>query len=132
MQQTDPVYEALMLSHDYYVETSLVICDNTVPLIMDTDEVIENGYRESDIVNLQTNINLFSGNEPQVGCCSCGEVDATILYPSNVIPKMARVTPYIRLVKRDETVHSDWYRKGVYFIDTREVTKNGDGIRMRN
>ena len=130
MQQTDPVYDALMLTHDYFVETSIVICNNTTPLSMDTDEVIEQGYRESDIVSLHTNINLFSGNEPKVGCCSSGEVDATIMYPSNVIPKMARVTPYIRLVKNDETIHSNWYRKGVYFIDTREVTKNSDGIRM--
>ena len=131
MQQTDQVYETLIRSRHYFVETSLVICDNTIPLAMDTDEVIEQGYRENSIVSLQTNINVFSGNTPKVGCCSCGEVDATILYPANVIPKMARVTPYIRLVSTtDETVHSDWYRKGVYFIDTREVTKNDDGIRM--
>lgn len=130
MQQTDAIYEQLIANRDYYIETAVVICDNTIPLSRDTIEAIENGYREEDIWSLSTSRNVFPNGKPEVGYCTCGEIDMSIYYPSNIIPVMARVTPYIRLVKNDGTNRSNWYRKGVFFIDTREVTQNSDNLRI--
>lgn len=40
--------------------------------------------------------------------------------PSELIPTMAEMKPFIRLV--GETLTSGWLQKGVYYIDTREQT----------
>ena len=41
---------------------------------------------------------------------------------------MSQIVPYIRLVSADGTEKSEWLKKGVYYIDTREHAHNDNGL----
>ena len=134
MQSVSSLYHTIADSHDYYVESALVICDNGIPLSSDytdsTHRELVSAYDEEQILSIFTNRNAFSNNVPEVGCCTCGEIDLQIFKPSVLIPTMARITPYTRLVSNTDLGESEWIRKGVYFIDSRNVTKNDDDLNV--
>lgn len=50
----------------------------------------------------------------------------TAVSPTPGIPRMASVIPYYRLRLGNQV--SEWIKKGEFFIDTRSVSNNGDGI----
>ena len=85
-------------------------------------------YGESVLISVETSGALFKENIPTIGCCVSGEIDIKMLKPSVTIPRMATIKPYIRLSNVAGTVKSGWLQKGEYFIDTRSVTNNDDGI----
>lgn len=78
----------------------------------------DGGYDESVLVSLQTNSTIFSEERPIVGSCVSSELDVTMLKPFGVIPRQARLVPYVRVVNK--VAASEWLQKGVYFVDTRE------------
>jgi hypothetical protein len=53
-----------------------------------------------------------------------------MLKPSVTIPRMAKVRPWVRVT--DGTTYSEWVPQGAFFIDTREVTQNDDGLDVLN
>ena len=136
MQSVSSLFQSIVDSGEYFVETNLIICPNTI--LPDADYVDNThkqlvqtyAYNEEQLWNIKTNRNTFSNNSPQVGCATCGEIDVEMKYPSVPIPTMARITPYVRVISNDEQSVSEWIRKGVFFIDSREVTKNDDDLRM--
>ena len=85
-------------------------------------------YGESVLISVETSGALFKDDIPTIGCCVSGEIDIKMLKPSATIPRMATIKPYIRLSNVAGTVKSGWLQKGEYFIDTRSVTNNDDGI----
>lgn len=137
MQNVSSLYQSIINSKNYYVESALIICENTLQLSSDSSDNFQTlnplyVHNEEEIWSIKTTRNVFSHNSPEVGCCTCGEIDIQMLYPSDYeIPTMARLTPYVRVVSNDESIaHSEWLRKGVFFIDSRGVTKNDDGIKF--
>jgi len=85
-------------------------------------------YGEDVLISVETSGSLFKDNIPAIGCCVSGEIDIRMLKPSATIPRMATIKPYIRLSNIAGTTKSGWLQKGEYFIDTRSVTNNDDGI----
>jgi hypothetical protein len=79
----------------------------------------------SGMMSLSINQSCFANDVPEIGRAVSGEIDLTILYVPN-IPKMATLTPYVRVT--DGTSYSEWVQKGTFFIDTREVSHNDDGL----
>lgn len=118
MQETTALYKRL-LAEEHSVEVRLVIGNGS----------IENGIPESKIFSLRTRHDLFSGGSPTIGCTVAGQIDLEMLYETE-LPKMAQLSPWIRLVSADGTEQSEWLQKGVYFVDTREITHNNDGLEI--
>ena len=107
MQDTSQIanYDTIFATGKYSVETKLNI--NGVD------------YGEDKLFSIQTTPTLFS-DVPSVGNCTSAEIYVQMLVPSELIPTMAEMKPYIRLV--GETLTSGWLQKGVFYIDTREQT----------
>lgn len=82
-------------------------------------------FGEDQIESISTNIQMFDGT-PDVGKAVAGEVTISMLLPNVAIPKMAVLRPQTRAV--NATQQSEWIPQGVYYIDTRERTKNNDGL----
>lgn len=82
-------------------------------------------FGEDQIESISTNIQMFDGT-PDVGKAVAGEVTISMLLPNVAIPKMAVLRPQTRAV--NATRQSEWIPQGVYYIDTRERTKNNDGL----
>lgn len=138
MQNTSQLYKDLLgkLGHGVYTETRLSIGENG-RLIDQTGDAItfggvsiltgssgpENGFDESVIVCVETDLCVFSNNSPAVGCCAAGEISVRMIKPIGTIPRRARLVPYVRLT--DGTRHSEWIQKGVFFIDTRTEDDSG-------
>lgn len=64
---------------------------------------------------LSTSPALF--DEMSVGNCYSAQLNMTLVNPDN-IPTMSKIEIYVRLKNDSRT--TDWVRKGVYYIDTRE------------
>ena len=78
----------------------------------------------TEIVNLELQRTVFS-EKPTVGQANAGELDATFIVPSFTIPRMAKVK--VTLVYDGTT-----YTLGVFYIDTRETSHNGNRLDILN
>lgn len=107
MQTVSQNYKDIIAQGGYKVETKLLVNGTEFPCM-----------------SISVNVGLFSGGTPMAGSCVSGEIDADIIALSADIPRMAKLEPYIRLTKGN--THSEWLRKGIYYIDTRrEDTTTG-------
>lgn len=131
MQETSELYKRL-LQLPHRMEVSLTIGDsgnlideygNEITFggdsIMVSSSGPDSGYGEDMIIQLDTTADAFSESMP-IGNCISQTIDIKMIKPLGTIPRMARLAPYIRLVGENET--SEWIRRGVFFIDTREET----------
>ena len=115
MQNTSGITNySTLIAGNYTVETKVAI--NGVD------------YGENVLISVETTGSLFKDDLPVIGSCVSGEIDIKMLKPSASIPRMATIKPYIRLSNIAGTTKSGWLQKGEYFIDTRSVTQNDDGI----
>lgn len=85
-------------------------------------------YGEDQILEMESDYWMFSGNQPGVGGCLAGELTLRMLAPNVEIPRMATVNPYVRVWAQGYEDPSEWIPQGKYFIDTRETTDNNDGL----
>lgn len=147
MISTSDLYKRL-LGEEHTIETRLVIGTTGVLTTEDGEGIIfgkingqdirvlveqggaDDGFTEAQIFELSTHHDLFSGETPLVGCTVAGQLECKFIPGSITIPRMAQLVPYIRLVSADGTEHSEWIKKGVYFLDTREITHNDDGLEI--
>lgn len=112
MQTTSALYNSILASDNHWFETRLVI-----------DGV--GTFGETELFAVSTNLEMFQGS-PTLGKAVAGEIEIKMLLPSVNIPTMATLRPQARV--RDATRQSEWIPQGVYYIDTRERTKNNDGL----
>lgn len=138
MQPTSDLYKEL-LHRPHTKEVRVSIGDSGV-LITKQGEAItfggvsiltgatgaSNAYGDNLLVSMQTTSSMFSKSTPSVGCCVSSEIHLCMLRPFSVIPRHARIVPYVRLVSGD--LKSEWLQKGVFFLDTREHTSDISGI----
>lgn len=96
-------YDEIIQEGEYQVETKLIVNGVT--------------YNEDDLKSISTSSALFS-DVPSVGNCYSAEIDVVMVVPNSVIPAMAELKPYVRLIGSELT--SDWIPQGVFYIDTRE------------
>lgn len=152
MQTTSEVFNRLLIEN-HYVETSVSIGTDSNGVLVDQDGdrivfevhsaepepvespddvgiIVDNGagglgYGENMIYSLQTSGSLFSGSNPSVGNAVSAEIDLSMFKPVGTIERMARVSPWVRLVGEEEA--SEWIQKGTFYIDTREYEDDGQG-----
>ena len=104
--------------------------------------VIDNvEYGEETIKEMSVQQRMFGGDSPQVGGCLSAEIKLSLYDSGSGIPRMAEIRPYVRVVAEVlvdpedtsddpeyETQYSGWMPQGIFFIDTREVTADNDGL----
>ena len=83
-------------------------------------------YGQSSIISISASYGFFEGDNPSVGACLAGELAVSMYAPASGIPRMAMVAPFVRVT--DGTDTSAWLPQGKFYIDTRDVTKNDDGM----
>lgn len=140
MQQTSETYRRILLNSNHWFETTVVIGESGV-LITERNERIlfggvaiivardgpSSGFGEEQIFSVKTTQNMLSQG-PQLGAAIAAEIELTMLNPPGDIPNMALLVPYVRACS--DTEQSEWIQQGVYYVDTREVTQNSDGLNI--
>ena len=111
MQATSDLYRQILSSDNHWFETKVRI--NNVD------------YGEDVLFSVSTETAMFT-NDPEVGRAIAGEIDVSLLSPDETIPPMAQIIPYVRIC--NATAQSEWIQRGVFYIDTRETTRNGNGL----
>lgn len=137
MQETSPLYKRLLADPGHWKEYSLAIGESGV-LVSEKAEKItfggtnilvassgaNGGFRESTIISMSTQKSIFSDSNPTVGNCIAGQITVEMTKPKGDIPRRARLAPYVRLTNGKE--YSEWLQKGVFFIDHREYSGDGN------
>lgn len=112
MYPVSDLYNTIIARVNHWFETKVVINDVT--------------YTQDRIFSITIDYRMFAESQPAVGGCLSAELTMSLLAPSEAIPRMAQVRPYVRVT--DGTQTSEWIPQGVYFIDTRETTDNEDDL----
>ena len=114
MWDVSETYKSLLIDEGHYFEYSIAFGNTTA----------DNGYKEDDLVNVEAVYKSFSEERPSVGGCLSAELTVEMFTPLETIPRMAKVRPYVRVTNGAQT--SEWVPQGVFWIDTRESSKNDD------
>lgn len=139
MQTVSETYRRL-ISGPHWFESSLVIGESGrllthlgdvllfagTAILADTGGA-DSGYGETQILEggMSTTHSLFA-SEPSIGNCYSGEINVKMIMPTADIPHMARLVPFVRVTDGNE--YSEWIKKGVYYVDTRDTTHNNNGL----
>lgn len=139
MRETSALYKRLISSRNHYFEYAVVIGEDGRLITRQGERIVfggfcilidrggaDSGYTKSALVSLQTKQAVFKNNEPSLGNAIAGEITVKMITPSANIPRMAQIVPYVRVCVGEEK--SEWLQMGLYYIDTREQTNNGDGL----
>jgi len=103
MQSTSALYQSIISGlHRFEVKVN----------ISGTD------YGMDTLTSLQTSRSVFGDGSPEPGHAPAGSIRVSLYADSDSIPRMAAMTPYVRVV--NDTQQSEWIAKGTYYIDTRE------------
>ena len=111
MQTTSALYNTILADSNHWFETRVLI-NNVV-------------YDETKLFSVSTHVEMFQ-NTPTLGKAVAGEISIKMLKSSADIPAMAKIQPQVRVC--NATNQSEWLAQGIYYIDTRETTKNQDGL----
>ena len=84
-------------------------------------------FGETQLFAVSTSHRVFD-QTPEIGKAIAGEVNISMIKPDVDIPTMATLRPQSRAV--NATQQSEWIPQGVYFIDTRQNSQNGNGLRV--
>lgn len=138
MQQTSDTYRRILVDNNHWFETTVVIGESGV-LITELGERIlfggyaiivardgpSSGFNEEYLFSVKTTQRMLEDG-PDLGKAVAAEISVSMLNPPGDIPTMGVIVPYVRACSETET--SEWLQQGVFYVDTREVTQNADGI----
>ena len=140
MQQTSETYRRILLNSNHWFETTVVIGESGVLITERAERILfggvaiivardgpSSGFGEEQIFSVRTTQNMLQQG-PQLGTAIAAEIELTMLNPPGDIPNMALLVPYVRACS--DTEQSEWIQQGVYYVDTREVTQNSDGLNI--
>jgi hypothetical protein len=112
MQTTSALYRSILADPDHWFESQLVIDGVGI-------------FDETQLFSISTSLEMFQ-DYPTIGKAVSGEVNIKMMFPDTTIPDMACLRPQVRVC--NATDQSEWLPQGVYYVDTRERTKNDDGL----
>lgn len=113
MQTTSELYKSIISGPDYWFENRLVIDGVGI-------------FSESVIFSMSSSEEVFK-DSLKVGCAISSEIDIRMIAVDN-IPDMATLRPQTRVCNSSQ--QSEWIPQGVYYIDTRETTKNSSNLNI--
>ena len=111
-QNVSEDYKSIISSLNHWFETKVSIGGTEVG--------------ENLLMSVYTKNQLFDTDQPSVGCAVSGEITVTLIDNGLEIPRMAEIRPYVRVT--DGTDTSEWIPQGVFYVDTRFVTHNDNGL----
>lgn len=128
-----------IFASDHWVEASLVIGEEGRLITEKRDLILfggyaiavsrgggNSGYQEDVLRSITVTGGTFANGVPEVGCCISSEIDIEMNEPTAEIPRMAQLVPYVRITNGVET--SEWIQKGIYYVDTRELSTDYAGV----
>lgn len=110
MQSTSALYKQILANQNHWFETKL--------LIVGVGE-----FDETQLFSINTNIEMFQ-NSPTVGTASSGEIEVKMLNPSDPIPTMATLIPYVRAVGLAPTGGSAEIDDGILTADDATISND--------
>lgn len=110
MQSTSALYKQILANPNHWFETKL--------LIVGVGE-----FDETQLFSINTNIEMFQ-NSPTVGTASSGEIEVKMLNPSDPIPTMATLIPYVRAVGLAPTGGSAEIDDGILTADDATISND--------
>ena len=110
MQNTSATYNTLLAASGSRFEHGIKIAG--------TD------YFDDVLLSITTDNKIFQ-NSPTIGGVYSGTCEFSFLSNGAVIPRMAKVIPFYRLVSADGNTHSEWIANGGYYIDTSPHRQTG-------
>lgn len=118
MQTTTALYNQIVASPNHWFEPYMFIYTDSQG----------SGYSlfKGDLFSISASKSAFADGVPQIGCAVAGEMDASFIAPTGTIPPMAKVRLSVRACNASQ--QSGYILKGYYYIDTREVSHNSDGL----
>ena len=124
MQETSDLYKLLLSEYqagapDVRFETRLTVSGQT------EDSGID--YGEDMLITMESEPRMFSEDSPEPGNCVSTEIHVEMFKPAEAIPRQARLVPAVRLT--DGVRSSEWIRKGVFYIDTRDEKEDGSSMK---
>lgn len=116
MQNTSALYDQIVSSPNHWFE---------VIVRFFTSDRSHIDVPQNQIFSISTYDSAFSNNVPQIGCAVSGEVDLEIIAPQETLRPMCPFRLFI--IARTENERANIIR-GNYYIDTREISHNDDGL----
>lgn len=105
-----------ILNTDYWIESRLLVeaSDGTTKIVS-----------ENELYSINIEEKLLDKSF-SIGNAVAAQIEITMVDPIDwSLPKMAKLQPQFRLV--NSTQQSEWYPKGIFYVDTRERTKPSSG-----
>lgn len=117
MQNTSALYDQIVASPNHWFEVAVRFFTSDYSSI----DVLQN-----QIFSISTNHSAFADGVPQIGCAVAGEIDLTIIAPQETLPPMCQFRILVQACAEGQ--RSGAIYRGDYFIDTREISHNDDGL----
>lgn len=140
MQATSETYRRIMADSNHWFECSVVVGESGVLITERGDRILfggyaiivardspESGFFDELLLSVRTTQHMFDQG-PQLGKAVSAEIEVKMINPAGTLPTMAALVPYVRVC--NDTEKSEWLQQGVFYIDTREVTNNADGLNV--
>lgn len=112
MQTVSELYKQIISDVNHWFEVSVNIGGTDVG--------------EDALMSVSVSNQLFNGRTPSVGNAVSGEVTLKLIDTGIQIPRMATIALYVRVTNGTDV--SEWIPQGVFYLDTRHVTHNSDGL----
>lgn len=140
MQTTSALYRSILADTNHWFECTVVI-GNSGDLITEYGDKIlfggtaiivardspDSGFFEEQLFSVSTTQHLFDA-DPTLGKAIAGEIEVKMMNPAGDIPIMGEIVPYVRVC--NATQKSEWIQQGVFYIDTREISNNSNGLNI--
>ena len=118
MNDVSDLWKEIVATGDFETETTLAIGDSNV----------SDGVPMNQLHYIKTVRRLFEGDTPSIGSCVAGEIEAKLFQPEGGIPRNGRLRVYVRVHPRGRPeYHSEWLRKGTFWVDHRKLKKLANG-----
>ena len=138
MQTTSALYRSILADSNHWFECTVVIGDSGDLITEQGDKILfggtaiivardspDSGFFEEQLFSVSTSQHMFD-DDPALGKAVAAEIEVKMLNPKGELPTMGLLTPYVRV--RNDTQVSEWIQQGVFYIDTRYVTHNSNGL----
>lgn len=137
MQVTSDKYKEIM-QKEHSFEVSLVIGKSGrlvtekgeailfggAPILINTGTA-DSGFKLDSLFDVTVTSECFNNAQPGAGAANASYIDVTMIAPFN-IPKKSIMRLYVRAISGSDK--SEWLNQGVFYVDTRQQTKDDRGF----
>ena len=138
MQNTSALYRRILEDENHWFEAGVVIGESGNLITEQNERILfggvsiivarsgpDSGYLENRLIRVRTASDMFKGR-PEIGRAVAQEIEVQMFNPAGEFPPMSVVVPYVRACTEQE--QSEWLQQGVFYIDTRSITHNSNGL----